>query len=72
MPDNLIDQYKAADTWSEIGTIEGLSETGINAIRYDVSKAQIYDLQGNKQDHVHKGLNIIRMSDGKVKKVFVK
>lgn len=72
VPDNLIDEYKATETWSEIGTIEGLSETGINAIRYDVSKVQIFDLQGNKLDHVHKGLNIIRMNDGKVKKIFVK
>ena len=72
VPDNLINEYKAADVWKEIGTIEGLSETGIKAISNEMSEAQIYDVQGNRLNNVRKGLNIIRMSDGKVKKVIVK
>ena len=72
VPDNLINEYKAADVWKEIGTIEGLFGTGIKAITNKISEAQIYDLQGNRLNNVRKGLNIIRMSDGKVKKVIVK
>ena len=72
VPDNLIKEYKAADVWKEIGTIEGLSETGIKAISNEMSEAQIYDVQGNRLNNVRKGLNIIRMSDGKVKTVIVK
>ena len=33
---------------------------------------EIYSLSGQKQDHLEKGLNIIRLSDGTVKKIVVK
>ena len=32
----------------------------------------VYDMQGNRLDYVRKGVNIIRMKDGKTKKVMVK
>ena len=45
--------------------------TGIISIINDSPEAQIYDMQGRRIDHLQKGLNIIRMSDGKTKKVIL-
>ena len=50
----------------------GKIHTGINAIIVDMSDVQIFDMQGNRIDKPHKGLNIIRTRDGKAKKVLVK
>ena len=45
--------------------------TGIIPVINDSPGALIYDMQGRRIDHLQKGLNIIRMSDGKTKKVIV-
>ena len=45
--------------------------TGIISVINDSPGALIYDMQGRRIDHLQKGLNIIRMSDGKTKKVIV-
>ena len=68
--------------WSEIPatmpandvTITGsFKETvGINIIIIDSPGARIYDMLGNRIDQVKIGVNIIRMDDGKAKKVLVK
>lgn len=44
----------------------------INAITPDLQTIRIYDLQGKRLDNVRKGLNIIRTSDGTIKKVVIK
>lgn len=44
----------------------------INAITPDLQTVRIYDLQGKRLDNVRKGLNIIRTSDGTIKKVVIK
>lgn len=44
---------------------------GIISVINDSHGTHIYDMQGRKIDHLQKGLNIIRMSDGKTKKVIV-
>ena len=72
VPEDVIDTYRNIYPWNGFGTIEALNGTGINAIIVDRSDAQIFDIQGNRLDNVRKGLNIIRMSDGKVKKVLAK
>ena len=46
--------------------------TGIIPVINDSPGALIYDMQGRRIDHLQKGLNIIRMSDGKTKKVMGK
>lgn len=45
--------------------------TGIISVINDSPGALIYDMQGRRIDHFQKGLNIIRMNDGKTKKVIV-
>ena len=48
----------------------GINEAaGINYISNDSLRAVVYDMQGRRINHLQKGLNIIRSSDGKTKKV---
>ena len=44
----------------------------IGTITSNLQVARIYDLQGKRRDNVCKGLNIVVMSDGTVKKVMIK
>ena len=44
----------------------------IGAITSDLHVARVYDLQGKRRNNVRKGLNIVVMSDGTVKKVMIK
>ena len=46
--------------------------TGIISVINDSPGTLIFDMQGRRIDHLQKGLNIIRMSDGKTKKVMGK
>ena len=46
--------------------------TGIISVINDSPGVLIYDMQGRRIEHLQKGLNIIRMSDGKTKKVMGK
>jgi M6 family metalloprotease domain len=49
--------------------VEESNSTGISSINMDSSKPGLYNLQGNRLDRFQKGVNIIRMKDGKTKKV---
>lgn len=51
--------------------VDGSKSTGIASINIDSSKAYLYNLQGNRLDRFQKGVNIIRMKDGKTKKIFL-
>lgn len=71
--DNLVDEYRMTAPWNYFGKIMGFEEAaGINTISIDSANARIYDMQGNRLNKPQKGVNIIRMKDGKAKKVMVK
>ena len=71
--DNSVNAYKTTSPWSGFGKIMGFDEAaGIYSITIGTTNAHIYDMQGNRLDNVRKGVNIIRMKDGKTKKVMVK
>ena len=53
-------------------TINGTYTTGINGLNVEESERQVFTPDGKRVDTPKKGLNIIRMSDGTVKKVVVK
>ena len=71
VPDNLVDVYKLVLPWNGFGTVVGLT-TGIDSVTIESTDAFIFDMQGNRLDNVHKGVNIIRTRDGKTKKVVMK
>ena len=72
--DNLVSSYKSTAPWSSFGTIIGFNETtGINGISFENnSKAKIFSIDGKPLNNPQKGIIIIRMNDGKIKKVVVK
>lgn len=46
--------------------------SGISGLVIEESASDVYDLNGAKKQHMQKGINIVRMSNGKLKKVLVK
>ena len=74
VPAESLNAYKTTAPWSQFGTILPLpDEMGIEYIvKYKVEETDRYMLDGIKGSGARKGLNIIRMSDGTVKKVVVK
>lgn len=78
VPETSVSEYKNTAPWSSFGSIVALDETtGIKDVEdstINPSKTGIgvYDLSGYKTTNLQKGLNIVRKSDGKTKKVWVK
>lgn len=48
------------------------SSTGINSVMFDIDDTKIFDISGNQINKLQKGVNILKMSNGETKKVFVK
>ena len=70
VPEASIPAYQAADQWKEFFFIE---PTGINEIKEDTTRQyRYYDLNGNLLLQPHKGVNILKSSNGKTKKIMVK
>ncbi len=72
VPKSAITAYRAADQWKDFFFIE---ETGINAPKMgeaDGVTYKNYDLNGQPLLQPRKGVNIMKSSDGKTKKVLVK
>lgn len=73
VPAASVEAYKAADIWSKFSNIVPLS-SGVEDIESigEVRITDIYDINGVRLDSPAPGLNIIRTSDGKVRKVMVR
>jgi hypothetical protein len=54
---------------ASFGQSEGLEDISID---HETTPTDIYDLNGNRHDALQQGVNIIRMPDGTVKKVFIR
>ena len=79
VPAASIESYKTTEPWSNFGSIVPLTDEEMTAISSPTATGtplsvpdQIFTLGGGKVDTLQKGINIIRMSDGTVKKVWVK
>lgn len=49
------------------------SSSGINSVMFDIDDdTKIFDISGNQINKLQKGVNILKMSNGETKKVFVK
>jgi hypothetical protein len=71
VPSGTIDKYKSTDYWNRfVNIIEGVP-TGIDNITPS-QKQERFDIRGNRLESPRKGLNIIRMNNGKSKKVLIK
>lgn len=73
VPENSLELYKSMTPWNEFKSIQPISQTGIKTIEYlDSFNSGYYTLDGKKHNSKQKGINIIRMDNGKTKKVVVK
>ena len=72
--DNIANAYKTTEPWSKFGTIMGFYEaSGVKAVWADEDgNAQIFSLDGKPLNEPQKGINIVRMSNGQVRKVVVR
>jgi hypothetical protein len=66
--------YQNADVWKDFSLIEEGAETmSLTTTKAeDRSTRSIYSIDGKRMDGPKKGVNIIRMSDGTIRKVMVK
>ena len=71
--DSSVDAYKAASPWNGFGKIIGFEEAaGIQSTTIDtITNVTIYDIRGNRIEQLQRGVNIIRMNDGRTRKVVV-
>ncbi len=74
VPQGSLTAYQTADIWKNFSNIEEFDATGISGVTTgNDSKAEaIYGLDGRRIDAPRKGVNLIRMSDGTTRKVYVK
>lgn len=70
--DGLKADYEVAAQWKEFGKIDEFTSTGIEAIDNVSGIKAIYDINGARHNNFVKGVNIVKMNDGRIKKVIIK
>ena len=72
VPQEALETYRAYG-WDAFWNLQGFNATGIENINIlDTKEVKRYDAAGREAGSNHKGLTIIKMSDGTTKKVMVK
>ncbi len=75
IPTGSLGAYQAADQWKEFFFVEEGDMTPIDRVEADKLKVAdiiaIYDLNGQKKTSLQRGLNIVKMSDGRTKKIAI-
>lgn len=70
---NSVDAYRTSWPWSDFKEIVAIeSITGIDGINLTNDVQAVYSARGEKLSHYQKGINIIKMKDGRVQKVLVR
>lgn len=73
VPSASLDAYKEAFPWNAFNSIVALyEENAIEDVKVADGNYQIYTIDGRPASTLQKGVNVLRMKDGTVKKVFVK
>ena len=75
VPAASVEKYQATEPWSDFGTIVALTdEDAIEEVKASKATTEVarYDIHGRKLSTPQRGINIIRYSDGKAKRVVVK
>ena len=72
VPKGSLEAYKSAKVWRLFDNIDEFEATDIDNVvnSSDNAPTAIYDANGMKRQSLAKGLNIIRMANGSVKKVW--
>ena len=72
VPKGSLEAYKSAEGWRLFDNIDEIGATDIDNVvnSSDNAPTAIYDANGMKRQSLAKGLNIIRMANGSVKKVW--
>ncbi len=72
VPVSAVNAYKEADVWKTFGTIKGgdISEVSLLPVE-EASISAIYNVNGIRMQELKSGLNIVKMSDGSVRKVII-
>ncbi len=68
VPDSSVNSYKSADVWKNFGTVSDVEAINIDD---NVVEVERYNVNGEKLSAPQVGVNIVKMSDGTVKKVVV-
>lgn len=71
VPAESVNAYKAADGWSSFSKIQAIGTTDVALIGSDNTAVEYYDLSGKMIDAPQSGFNIIKYSNGQIKKVFI-
>ena len=71
VPQSSIDTFKKAFSWQDFGTIVALTEedTAVKPFFKEKDEKEYYTIGGMSVNRLQKGVNIIRMKDGKTIKV---
>ena len=76
VPASALEDYRVANEWMSFGNIVALTDEEMTACVADMKiegkDAVRYDLRGNRLLSPTRGLNILRMSDGTMRKVMQK
>lgn len=72
VPAGSLESYKTTSPWSNFYKIVSGDEAGIVMPSDANGMADIYTLDGQCMGNLRRGVNIVRMSDGTIKKVYVK
>lgn len=74
VPTNSLSAYKDADQWKEFFFIEEVEDFNsyLSSCNEDNTIVERYDINGRPIDKPTMGLNVLKMSDGTIKKVLVK
>lgn len=74
VPAASVEAYKGVDGWKDFGKIVAIGEeTAITSTTSEEAETiNVYDMNGRKLSMPQKGLNLIRMSNGQIRKVLAK
>lgn len=72
VPEVSIELYKNEAPWKNFGNIVAIETTSIEKINENVDINASYNLNGMRLSTPQKGINVLRLTNGKTKKVFIK
>lgn len=74
VPDASLTAYQLADVWKDFYEVKGITASGITSpmLSSSVSTAGICNLSGRRMQKTARGINLIRMNDGRTCKILVR